>query len=230
MLVTLHLFGVTPARVPSAVARIGLDRAQLRRTAGLKFWKLLGTGDGRTFTVRDADPRRWGLLASWTDPAALAAFERSSPVAAAWRRIAQERWRADLVPLRSRGTWAGREPWVCEHSHGPKPRVAAITRARLRPALAATFWRAVPPVTQALHEAPGLRYAVGIGEAPIGLQGTFSLWDDLTALRAFAVGSAEHRDAVRRTTEVGWYAEELFTRFAVLQTTGTIDGVDPATA
>jgi hypothetical protein len=31
-------------------------------------------GDGRTFTVRDADPQHWALLACWSDPRAVEAF------------------------------------------------------------------------------------------------------------------------------------------------------------
>jgi hypothetical protein len=79
-----------------------------------------------------------------------------------------------------------------------------------------TFWRAVPPVSAELHRADGLRLAVGIGEAPVGLQGTFSLWDSHDALTGFAHRRAAHVEAIRRTAEVGWYAEELFARLAVL--------------
>ena len=80
---TLHLWRVEAGGVPRALLRMGLDRTRVRRTPGLRFAKLLGTGDGRTFTVRDADPLRWGLLATWTSPEAAAqAFERRSPVAA----------------------------------------------------------------------------------------------------------------------------------------------------
>ncbi len=227
-LTTLHLFGVPARAVPVAVARMALDRRWLARTAGLRFSKLLGTGSGRTFTVRDADPLRWGLLAVWDDAAALAAFERGSPVSAAWRRIAGERWRADLRVLRVRGSWAGRQPFGtpagrADHA-GP---VAAITRARLRPARTRRFWRAVPPVVADLAAAPGLRFTLGVGEAPVGLQGTFSVWESSAALAAFAYGGAAHRDVVRRTPAARWYTEELFARFAVLQATGTVDGGDP---
>jgi hypothetical protein len=34
-------------------------------------------------------------------------------------------------------------------------------------------------------------------------------------------------EAIRRTAEVGWYAEELFARFAVLSVEGTFDGRAP---
>jgi len=225
-LVTLHLWGTDPARSGAALARMGLDRRPLARTPGLRFWKLLGTGDGRTFTLRDADPSRWGLLAVWDGPSDLAAFERSSPVARAWSRLARERWRADLLPLRSRGTWSGVAPFGDLARRAPRDRpVAAITRARIRPSQWRTFWAAVPPVALDANATPGLRFALGIGEAPVGLQGTFSLWDSASALTSFAYARAAHREVVAQTAARGWYREELFARLAVLQTTGTIGGV-----
>lgn len=227
---TLHLFTVPTRRVPAALARMGLDRRHLASTPGCGFWKLLGTGDGRTFTVRDADLRRWGLLAVWADPGDLVAFERTSPVAAAWRRIAAERWRADLLPVRARGTWSGTQPFAPFAPGGDVGPVAAITRARLAPAKARTFWRAVPPVSTDLQGAAGLRFALGVGEAPIGLQGTFSVWDDAEALAGYAYRGDAHREAVTRTAVEGWYTEELFARFTLLQTTGTVDGRDPVGA
>ena len=224
--VTLHLWTVPTRAVAPAVARMAWDRRHLRRTPGLRFAKLLGTGDGRTFTVRDADPRRWGLLACWDDTQAVRRFA-TGPVARAWQRLADETWRVDLRPLSARGRWAGVEPFGAPTGRHDST-VAAITRARLTARKARTFWRAVPPVSARLHRSPGLRFAVGVGEAPLGLQGTFSLWDTAADLRAFAYDSAEHVDAVRRTTEVGWYREELFARFAVVASEGTVDGVDPA--
>lgn len=223
-LVTLHLWRVASA--PRAVLRTARDRGRVRTTPGLRFAKLLGTGDGRTFTVRDADPLRWGLLATWTSADAAEAFERRSPVAAAWRELAVEAWRVDLRPVASRGSWSGRQPFgdpVPVRSTGP---VAALTRARLRPTTAATFWRSVPPVSADLRDRPGLRAAVGIGEAPVGLQGTFSLWESGEAVREFARGEA-HAAVVARTEPERWYAEELFARFDVVDSAGTLDGKDP---
>ena len=225
-LVTVHLWRVPTSAVPRALARMALDRGRVRRTAGVRFAKLLGTGDGRTFTARDADLHRWGLLATWADAGAAARFERSD-VVRAWADDAQESVRLDLLPVASRGRWSGREPFgdpAPRRTDGP---VAALTRARLRPTRAATFWRAVPPVSADLHTHAGLRAAVGIGEAPLGLQGTLSLWSDAAALRGFAHRSPAHLDAVRRTAEVGWYAEELFARFAVVGVEGTLDGREP---
>jgi hypothetical protein len=226
--VTVHLFGVRPRHVPAAVVRMAVDRRLLRATPGLRFFKLVGTGDGETFTMRDADPRRWGIIATWDDPAALAAFEAGSTTMRAWRRLSDEQFRLDLEPLRSHGTWAGQAPFTPDAddaaSTGP---VAALTRARIRWRHARRFWSAVPPVSAALASQPGLRVRLGFGEAPIGLQGTLSVWDSATALRAFAYSDPAHRAVIRRTAELGWYAEELFARFAVTGWRGTLGGVDP---
>jgi len=219
-LVTLHLWRVSPRNVPKALGRMAVDRGRARRTPGVRFAKMLGTGDGRTFTVRDADPLRWGLLTVWDAPG-------PSVVADSWQRLAQETWRVDLRPLVSRGRWSGREPFGTPEPRPHEGPVAAITRARLTPRKAVTFWRAVPPVSAALRRSPGLLTALGIGEAPVGLQGTFSLWSSATSLRDFAHREAAHTEVVRRTAEQGWYAEELFARFAVLGSEGTLDGRDP---
>jgi hypothetical protein len=224
--VTLHLWGVPRSKVPAALARMALDRGPLRRAPGLRFGKLLGTGSGRTFTVRDADPRHWGVLAAWDREADAVAFE-SGPVARAWERIAEERLRVDLAPLASRGRWSGRAPFGTPAPRRHDGPVASITRARLVPRHCVTFWRSVPPVSGDLHRCPGLRLAVGVGEAPIGLQGTFSLWDSAEAMNEFAHRRGPHQDVVRRTGEVGWYAEELFARFAVLDVQGTFAGRAP---
>jgi hypothetical protein len=225
-LVTLDLWRVSAARVPSAILRMALDRRPARRAPGLGFAKLLGTSAGRTFTPRDADPLRWGLLATWASAADAAAFERSGTIAG-WTRISEERLRVAMRPLASRGRWSRREPFGRPRPRAHDGPVAAITRARIAARKAIGFWRAVPPVSADLRSSPGLRLAVGIGEAPLGLQGTFSLWESAAALREFAYRRAPHLEAIRRTATERWYAEELFARFAVLAVEGTFGGQRP---
>lgn len=222
-LVSLHLWGVPSSHVPTAVAHMGLDRRALRRMEGVRFAKLLGTGSGRTFTPRDADPHHWGILVSWADeggPDRLA----GSGVGHAWDRIATESAAWTLRPLASRGRWAGQEPFgrpVPTRWDGP---VAAITRGRIRPRMWRTFWSSVPPVALDVHEGGGLTFALGIGEAPVGLQGTFSTWTDGAAMTAFAHRRGPHQRAIAQTAELGWYSEELFARFALLSARGQYRG------
>ncbi len=205
-------------------------RAPLRRAPGLRFARLLGTGHGRSFTPGDADPRHWALLASWDTAATAAAFD-SSPLVREWDARSDERWRLGLQPVSSTGYWSGKAPFGPQRTGRP-PAVATgpcavLTRARLSPRQAVAFWRAIPPVAAAVAAAPGLRFARGIGEAPIGLQATFSVWDDAVAASTFAYGCAAHRAVVDRTGPAGWYAEQLFARFAVIEASGEVNGRDP---
>jgi heme-degrading monooxygenase HmoA len=203
---------------------MAVGRYPLRRVPGLRFARLLGTSKGRTFTATDADPLHWALLSCWDSPEQAAAFERTS-YANGWDARSDERLRLELLPLSSTGRWSRKQPFGPEDqaadTTGP---CAILTRARLVPGKAMTFRRAVPPVATSLTSAPGLRLARGIGEAPIGLQATFSVWDDLAAAKKFAYGNVDHRNVVRRTAEVGWYAEQLFARFAVVGASGEVDG------
>src|SRR3954454_6546182 len=109
---------------------MAVERPALRRAPGLRFAKLLGTGSGRTFTVRDADPRHWALLTVWSSPAARQRFD-TSPTVAGWERRRQDHGRTDLAPLAARGRWSGAEPFGAPRpSRETEPGlVAALTRA-----------------------------------------------------------------------------------------------------
>jgi hypothetical protein len=225
-LVTLHVWGVPPARMPQALTAMARDRRPVAQAPGHTFHKLLGTGDGRTFTIKDTDPGHWALLVCWSDARAAEIFE-SSAVVRRWDRWAAggERLRLAMTPLASKGRWDGRQPFGDPAATGEHTgAVAALTRARLRTRLTPAFWRAVPQVSARLHDSPGLLTSLGIGEAPLGRQGTFSLWESPAALADFAYGSPEHRRVVAQTRQVGWYSEELFARFAVVEALGCLGG------
>lgn len=215
-------------RTAPALARMASGLRHVRRGApGLRFAKLLGTGAGHTFTPRDSDPHHWALLTVWDDAAAADAGPPPALVDP-WDAAAVERLVVRMAPLTARGRWSGVEPFgEPAGARGHDGPVAAITRARLRATRAPSFWRAVPPVAADLGRAPGSRMAIGIGEAPVLLQGTFSLWDSDRDLVAFAYRTDAHREAVARTEPARWYAEELFARLAVLDVSGTYRGRTP---
>jgi heme-degrading monooxygenase HmoA len=103
--------------------------------------------------------------------------------------------------------------------------IAVLTRARVKPSQWRSFARAIPPVATAMQSAEGLRFSLGIGEAPIGLQATFSVWESAEAIAAFAYKGEAHRSVIQRTATAGWYAEELFSRYSMLSEHGQISGV-----
>jgi hypothetical protein len=223
-LVTLHVWNISTRSVPAAVWRMACDRRAIRRLPGVRFAKLLGTGSGTTFTMRDADLVRWALLTCWARKSDAQVFETST-VAHAWRRIATGEARVDLRPISARGRWARREPFGDPAPLRWDGAVAAITRARISPRATIRFWRAVPAVSAALAHSPGLQFAMGVGEAPVGLQGTFSLWESGDALTAFAYRGASHASVIERTPVERWYSEEFFARLAVLDVAGNLSSV-----
>lgn len=223
--VRLHLWGVPPRRIGSAIARMGTSRLPLSREPHLVFSKLLGTAKPTTFTPRATDPLHWALLTVWDDADAADAFD-TGRLTRSWALAADETLRIAMTPLTSTGRWSGSEPFgtpVPTKHDGP---VAAITRARIRPSRMREFWQASERVAGALRTADGLVLATGIGEAPVGLQGTFSLWESAADMSAFAYQRPEHTDVIARTPVAQWYAEELFARFAVHRVRGRFASTD----
>ncbi|MEV4352007.1 monooxygenase [Actinoplanes sp. NPDC049596] len=204
MPVTLHVWRVPARRVGSAF----LHMARRRVPPGVTFAKFLGTSRG--FRPTEADLTRYAAVTVSAEPVTFSE----------WDRLAEERARVELNPLHSRGTWSGLEPFKTGDREESRGMILALTRARLRPSRALTFWRAIPPVVRELDAAPGLLAYFGMGEAPIGWQGTVSVWSDAADLARFAYRQPEHRAVIARTPAARWYAEELFARFAVREISG----------
>ncbi len=217
-MIVSYFWTITPSRVPFAVVAMAMDRFVLRRSKNVRFFKSLGTGKGETFTPSDANTLRWGLIAQVQD---IDAFDQSF-VVKQWRKNSASEFRALLEPISSHGQWAKQEPFIATAKDWNGP-VAAITRARIKWHQNFRFWSSVPPVTMSLKSAPGLISAIGIGEAPIGLQGTFSLWESAEAIKNFAYKGAPHQKAIADTSAFNWYSEELFARFAVREIRGSLE-------
>lgn len=222
---SFHLVRERPWHAGAAMARLGTDRLRLPRVDGLRFWRLLGTGRGDD-TGPSVDPRRTALFAVWDDPAALDGFLADSSIARRWQR-AEEAWHVRLRRIGGHGTWRGVDPLDgLEPAVGDGP-IAVVTRADVRWRSWRAFRAAGGPVADELRAADGLLAVVGIGEAPVGRLGTFSLWRSAADVRAFAVGMPQHREVVRRTRGEQWYGEELFARFEPYGSSGAWGDRDP---
>ena len=219
MITTVYFWRTKAIFIPLAILFMAINKIQLTRLSGVTFIKLLGTGKGESFTPKDADPFRWGMLLTINENQ-IDALDKSF-VVKGWRKICTSEYRVILKPISSHGLWSGKQPFSLDKFEW-NGKIAAVTRARIVWRKNIMFWRAVPPVTESLRQSPGLLKAIGIGEAPIGLQGTFSVWKDAASLRDFAYKGRAHSEAIQATSANRWYSEELFARFAVIEERGML--------
>ncbi|PJJ60580.1 spheroidene monooxygenase [Hymenobacter chitinivorans] len=224
---TLTIFTLQPGTTRWGLARMGTAPRQLQQVAGLRFFKMLGSGFD--FGLKP-NFRRYALLAVWETEAAADAFRAAHPLWQAYEQQSAEIWTLHLAPLKAHGLWDGQNPFDYQTAAAAPPAdgpVAVLTRASIKLWKAPQFWRAVPATSAAFAQAEGVRAAIGLGEIPIVRQATFSVWESAQAMQQYAYRGAAHKGVIQRTRQEKWYGEELFARFGVLSSQGTLDGNNP---
>lgn len=197
---------------------------RLSRVSGLRFWRLLGTGAADD-TAPSADLRRTALFAVWSDESSLDRFLAEHPIARRWGH-AQESWHVRLLGAGGHGAWRGAPVLDLIDEGSAAGPLAIITRAAVQRSAVRDFSSVGRTVSDEVRRAEGLLSVVGIGEAPLGRLGTFSLWRSLDHVERFA-RSPQHLAVVRRARDEGWYGEELFARFEPFESSGSWAGRDP---
>lgn len=189
-------------------------RFALGREAGITFFKVLGSGENAGFGLRPS-PSHQGLFCAFVDDAAATDFIAHSKVLSAYRQHAREFFCVKLKAFSSRGSWANQAPLTISASLPSAALmmpVAVLTRASIRPLVAAKFWRRAPPAELSLQHAHGCLLAAGLGEAPLLRQATFTIWESVAAMDAYARTGA-HLDAIRAAHAGNFFSESMFTRF-----------------
>lgn len=226
MIVSLTIVRYRKAFVPFALLAMALHRLPMALQQGCTFWKLLGSGRNGTFDLQP-DWQQWGLLAVWDDEDDYNRFAESSFVSKWWRILGTESWTILCRPIQSHGQWDGKEPFGKPNDKIDAGPIAVLTRATIKISRLKNFWSHVDEVANLMVGAPGYITSIGVGEAPVYRQATFSIWQDMEAMKAFAYGSKEHAEVIKKTRSEGWYSEELFARFRIIKSTGTLNGKDP---
>ena len=193
----------------------------LKKTKGLLFYKLLGTGKGLGFNPWP-DFSVYALLQVWDNEEYAESFLNCSKLIQKYEKRSIERWTLFMQAIKAEGKWSGQNPFATDASllAEGKP-IAVITRASIRKNCLRTFWKYVPTSEKPLYRSNALIYTKGIGEVPFLQMATFSLWKDPESLKAFAYQSKEHQQAIKMTRELDWYSEELFSRFRPYRSDGT---------
>lgn len=219
--VVLVLAAWRPAALAWGVMRLVLGAWPLRRTAGLRFSRVLGSGRDGGFVLRPGLDHH-GLFLLFDSAAAADRFVRDSPVLAGYRAHARELCVLTLRACSSRGSWAGNSIAVTASPPTGGP-VAALTRGSVRLSRLWPFWRHSPATQASVVQAPGCEIAMGLGEAPLLRQATFSLWRDQAAMDAYARSGA-HLQAIRASAQGGHLSESMFVRFVPVAIAGSWKG------
>lgn len=176
----------------------------------------MGTGSGNGFSIIP-NFKRYAFIALWNTAEDARRFFESEEGPLHWYKAqSQDYLQALLVPTKAHGHWGGIQPFELQPQLSDSGRLAVLTRATIKKRFLPEFWMNVPKVSAFMHGAEGVVHQVGVGEYPLFMQATFSMWESREALMAAAYRGTAHADVVRKTRERGWYAEELFTQFKVL--------------
>lgn len=202
-----------------AFKQMRLGYGQLQGTSGLQFHKIMGTGAGNGFSIYP-NFGQYAILCVWDDEESASAYFQNHPYQRFYRERAKTRQSYVLRPVHGHGQWDGVEPFQYQKPLDLPSQWAVVTRATISASRLLEFWKHVPSVSRSIENQPGLQLSVGIGEWPLIQQATFSVWQSLDAMKAYAYQSKLHKEAITKTRDRAWYREEMFARFQVLNTIG----------
>lgn len=195
---------------------MGLAPFLLENENGLLFFKFLGTGGGKGFSLWP-DFSTYAFMGVWEHKNDYENFISQNPVFSQYQKRATTQRDLILTSVKSHGKWSGINPFqksettISEEASTKK--AVVITRATLNWSRLISFWRSVPAASKAIENARGIQYYKGIGEWPFIQQATISIWDDFDAVNSFAYKGKDHANIVKKTRQKKWYKEDLFSRF-----------------
>ena len=215
----------TPLSRIWALTMMGAARLSLPRIDGLQFWKLCGSGTGEGFTPVP-NTAVYAILTVWDNEARARDAVETESLFQRYAQHASENWNLFLTPYSARGVWSGNTPFAEETPDAAGP-IAALTRATVKPKVAAQFWKRVPDISGVIGQDPNVMFKIGIGEVPLLQQITFSIWPDSDSMANFARKNGPHAKAIRSVRDGDWFKEELYARFRVAGESGSWEGQSP---
>ncbi len=194
-----------------AFTRMGRSPILQKKINGLTFFKPLGTGSGNGFSIKP-DFSTFGFLAVFKSEELAKEF-LGTDVVKEYTQTTVSYSHVLMRTVKSHGEWSKLKPFESSVEYDKTKPLAVITRATIKPKLAYQFWKNVPAVSKSMDKYDELIFSKGIGEFPLLMQATFSLWSSAEAMMNYAYKNPKHAEMVKKTRELNWYSEELFARF-----------------
>lgn len=216
----------------TAIHSMPFFRIPLFLNKQIAFFKLMGCGKNGVFSLQ-SDWNQWALLTYSADTGNFQDYEKWKQkyygkfISNWWKFCGCETWTIILEPVLSHGTWNKISLKTSPLPLSIDEPVAVLTRATIKTHKAYDFWKNVVPIQKQITNIPGLTFSIGMGEMPLFRQATFSIWENQEMMKAFAYSKTRHKDVVKQTRENKWYSEEMFTRFRIVRTAGSIFGTNP---
>lgn len=217
---------------------MAIFRLSLWLNKKITFWKLMGCGKNGTFS-KTPDWLQWSLLYT-IDAAEIDInnldntkteifIQQQTPfIHNYWKFFNCEVYTLLLQPIEGHGYWDGKQPM------GKLPKqtdydgtIGILTRATIKLSKLNSFWKNVDGVANKMATADGFITSFGIGEIPWLKQATFSIWESKEQMKNFAYSMKEHKEVIQKTRKEAWYKEDLFVRFKILGSYGSINGINP---
>jgi len=184
---------------------------------GMRFAKVLGSGYEGGFSLKPSSSRQ-GLFLVFHTALAASDFLAHSSQLQGYRERARELCIVHMRTWSCRGSWDGMTLDVTRSAPSQGP-IAALTRASIHVRKAAAFWQHAPPSQNAIEGVQGVQLAVGLGEAPFLRQATFTVWDSVAAMDAYA-RTGPHLEAIKAAAQHQYFSESMFARFVPISIEG----------
>ncbi len=215
--IVLVLADITPASLVWGWTRIIKGPNPWLAIDGVRFAKVLGSGYEGGFGLKPSSSRQ-GLFLVFHTALAAQDFLTHSEALQAYRERTRELCVVHMRTFSCRGSWDGTALDVTRSAPAQGP-IAALTRASIQVRKASAFWQHAPPSQNALERVQGVQLAVGLGEAPFLRQATFTVWDSVAAMDAYA-RSGPHLEAIKAAAQHQYFSESMFARFVPLSIQG----------
>lgn len=225
MIVALTITKFHRLTIPFAFIGMAVLRLPLWLNKTCRFWKLMGSGKDAQVDLAP-DYKHWAILTAWDNRNDCDRFYGNSFVVKWFNFFGIESLTILLDPLSSHGLWSGIEPFKSSKIKSQhQGKIAVITRAAIKFNKLKEFRQNIKRAADAMRVAPGFILSAGVGENPFFDQATFSIWESAESMKAYAYQSHDHSDVIKLTRERKWYKEELFARFSIVDSWGTLNGV-----
>ncbi|HRE62826.1 MAG TPA: spheroidene monooxygenase [Ferruginibacter sp.] len=215
--------------IPFAILAMALHHVPLWLNKKISFYKLMGSGKNGSFD-KTPDLQQWALLlVSKNGTLPNEPLHLFGSFIHNWYKLfGCETFTLFLEPIEGHGTWDGSPVFGnLPRQTNYEGRIAVLTRATIRWKKLKYFWQHVAPVSAQMKKFPSIELSLGIGEVPWIKQATFSVWSSKEAMKSFAYANKEHAEVITKTRKQNWYSEDMFTRFKILETTGSLRGKKP---